>query len=62
MVSSRNTNSRLKHGTNAAYAVLGSLGHIAAEDTYKEVTPETVRQVREYIKRQAGISKKGENS
>lgn len=54
MVSSRNTNSRLKHGTNAAYAVLDSLGHIAAEDTYKEFTPETVRQVREYIKRQAG--------
>ena len=41
-----------KHGTNAAYAVLDSRGHIAAEDTYKGFTPETVRQIREYIKRQ----------
>ena len=39
-----------KHGTNAAYAVLDSRGHIAAEDTYKGFTPETVRQIREYIK------------
>ncbi|SDL82813.1 YodL-like [Sarcina sp. DSM 11001] len=41
-----------KHGTNAAYAVLDSRGHIAAEDTYKGFTPETVRQIREYVKRQ----------
>ena len=39
-----------KHGTNAAYAVLDSRGHIAAEDTYKGFTPETVRQIREYMK------------
>ena len=33
-----------KHGTNAAYAVLDSRGHIAAEDTYKGFTPETVQK------------------
>lgn len=41
-----------KHGTNAAYAVLDSRGNLAAEDTYKGFTPETIRQIREYIKRQ----------
>lgn len=49
-----------KHGTNAAYAVLDSRGHPAAEDTYKGFTPETIRQIREYIKRQEEAEKAAE--
>ena len=51
-----------KHGTNAAYAVLDSRGHLAAEDTYKGFTPETVRQIREFIKRQEDEENAAEQS
>lgn len=42
-------------GNKAAYAVLDSQGHVAAEDTAVGFTDEIVRQIREYIRSQEAV-------